>query len=190
MTTNGKGLAAVGIGAVLVWSGIKGFSVLGTIRDLISGNRPQETPDATMVANTLSSVTGLAGIAQAYAGHAYKFGGAPGRNGQNPWDCSSFVNFCVGIKMGRAIPGYKAGTYDGSIHGPATGQWGVWPGLGHLESPDLVQAGDIIVWLNHMGIAVDNQHMISALNAKEGTKVTPIAGYGNGPLLAYGRLNG
>lgn len=196
MSLNGKGLAAVGVGALFVWSGVKGFSVLGSIRDIITGNPPATIDPALQLTDstgtsfvTQSSVTGLAGLAETGAGHAYKYGGAPGKNAENPWDCSSFVNYMVGVRMGRAIPGYRAGTYDGSVHGPATTQWGVWPGLGHGDRAS-VQAGDIIVWVGHMGIAIDNTHMISALNPKEGTKVTPIDGYGNGPLLAYGRLNG
>lgn len=185
MAVNGKGLAAMGIGAIFVWSGIRGWSVLGTIRDLVSGAKPNQAE----IMPTLSSVTGLAGIAEQYAGHAYSYGGAPGKDGSKPWDCSSFANYVIGVKAQRAIPGYRAGTYDGSVHGPTTGQWAVWPGLSHMTAAD-VQAGDIIVWAGHMGIAVDATHMISALNEKEGTALTPIAGTGTGPILVYGRLNG
>lgn len=185
MAVNGKGLAAMGVGAIFVWSGLKGWSVLGTVRDLVSGVKPNQ-PE--LLANTVSSVTGLAGVAQQYVGHAYSFGGAPGTDGSKPWDCSSFVNYVVS-KTGRAIPGYKAGTYDGSVHGPTTLQWAAWPGLVHIDRSQL-QAGDIIIWAGHMGIAVDGSHLVSALNESEGTKVTGIDGTGTGPILVYGRLSG
>src|ERR1039458_7765817 len=35
----------------------------------------------------------LAALAEAHVGHAYLYGGAPGRNGQNPWDCSSMDHY-------------------------------------------------------------------------------------------------
>lgn len=198
MPINGKALTAVAVGSVFVWSGIKGWSILGTASDLILGNAPNQavspltvpgadTGGGGTVGASATAVGGqIAATALAYQGHAYQFGGAPGKDGGSPWDCSSFVNYVVGVKLGLAIPGYNAGAYDGSSHGPPTGTWGVWNGLTHISRGD-VQAGDIIVWLNHMGIALDNTTMISALNPDIGTKKTPIEGYGNGPILCYGR---
>lgn len=129
-------------------------------------------------------------VAAQYVGHAYRFGGAPGPNGTNPWDCSSMVNWIVGTKLGHAIPGYGPGKYQGTVHGPATGQWGIWTaGLQRLNRNE-VASGDIIVWADHMGIALDNGHMISAHSPEITTTVTPIDGHGNGPLMIYGRLKG
>jgi cell wall-associated NlpC family hydrolase len=51
------------------------------------------------------------------------------------------------------------------------------------------QAGDVVVWANHMGIAIGGGQMVSALNPSLKTRVTPIQGYGNGPLLAVGRYS-
>jgi cell wall-associated NlpC family hydrolase len=127
----------------------------------------------------------MADKALTYKGHAYAYGGAPGKNGTDPWDCSSMYNWVIGHDFNHAIPG--ASNYDGSSHGPPTGSWGIWPGLQHIQSNE-VQAGDLIVWVGHMGMAISNTQMISALNSNLGTLVTPIAGYGNGPLLCYGRL--
>lgn len=192
MALNGKALAGLGIGSIFVWSGIKGWSVLGSVRDLITGVQPSGGSVGPLVTEASGAITAaghgdLAGIAMQYQGHPYLFGGAPGRDGSKPWDCSSFVNFCVGIQMGRAIPGIKADKYDGSFHGPPTSMWGVWSGLTHVSRAE-VQASDIIVWVKHMGIAIDNQHMISAMNPNDKTLVTPIDGYGNGPIMCYGRL--
>lgn len=201
---NGRALAAAGIGSLFVWSGIKGWSVLGTIGDAITGVAPSENvtvplqlgnPATTTngTAQTYSVFGGSAGsvlaqTAMQYQGHAYRFGGAPGPDLANPWDCSSFVNAIAAIKLGLAIPGYKPGKYTGTTHGPPTGSWAVWNGMVTIPRAS-VQAGDILVWLGHMGIAIDNTRMISALNPREGTKVGNIdAGVGRGPLVRIGRL--
>jgi hypothetical protein len=67
-------------------------------------------------------------------------------------------------------------------------QWAAWSGIDRGDRAG-VQAGDIIIWLGHMGIAVDNTHMISALNPKDKTMVTVIDDFGSKPLV-FGRLNG
>lgn len=196
MAVNGIAVASIASGSVLVWSGVKGWSVLATAVDIMTGKKPSGTNTARLVSDQ-TSVSGQSGIAFAsnaisddglkYQGHAYSFGGAPGKNGQNPWDCSSFVNWVIGHDLKGNIPGYGPGVYDGSVHGPPTMSWGVWPGLQHISKSE-VQAGDLIVWTGHMGIAISNDHMVSALNSKLGTLVTPIAGNGNGPIMCYGRL--
>lgn len=192
MAVNGIAVSAVAIGSVLVWSGIKGWNLTATVGQIITGKVPKGTEEYTLTSadssgGTIATSSGIANDAQKYVGHAYTYGGAPGKDGKSNWDCSSFANWVIGHDAGRAIPGYAAGKYDGSVHGPPTGSWGVWPGLAHIKQNEL-QAGDLIVWVGHMGFALSNTQMISALNSKEGTKVTPIAGYGNGPILCYGRL--
>jgi hypothetical protein len=196
---NGRALAAIAIGSVFIWSGAKGWSILGTAGDLILGTKPDQpvvnklTTDAALPPGVLSDIPGganaggLVGLAMSYQGHAYRFGGAPGVNGTNPWDCSSFVNYCVGAKLQRPIPGLAPGKYNGSFHGPPTGVWAAWSGMKRITRAE-VGPGDILVWLGHMGIAIGNGQMISALNPAEGTKVTPIDGFGNGPLITMGRL--
>lgn len=199
MAVSGKGLAALGIGSVFLWSGVKGWSILGTLGDIITGKKPSQTPanvfqfqapdeSQSVGGGTAGSAGSIADIASQYKGHAYSYGGAPGQDGSKPWDCSSFVNFVVGIRMGVAIPGYGPGAYNGKVHGPPTGTWGIWSGLQHVSRSE-VQRGDIVVWLNHMGIALANNEMISALNERAGTDITPIDGHGNGPILCYGRYS-
>src|SRR6266498_4802011 len=202
MALDGKALTAVGVGALLMYSGVKGWSILGTLGDLITGVPPSQpvtnpltspTPSTAPAEGSPSGATagGLAGIALQYQGHAYRFGGAPGPDGENPWDCSSFVNFVVGVKSGRAVPGYAAGTYRGTVHGPSSGQWAVWSGLARVPR-DQVAAGDILVWTGapgHVGIAISNTQMVSALNPFSKTKVTSISGFGGrGMLVMTGRL--
>lgn len=195
MPLNGVAVTSVAAGSLLVWSGIKGWSLLRTIGEVVTGKAPTgsevnvlTTPNSGgSSGSAIATSSGIANDALKYVGHAYSYGGTPGTSGANSWDCSSFVNWVVGHDAGRAIPGYSAGQYNGSAHGPPTGSWGVWPGLSHIPASQL-QAGDLIVWTGHMGIAISNTQMVSALNGTKGTLVTPIAGYGNGPLMCYGRL--
>src|ERR1700759_2965927 len=189
---NGKAIAAIGAGSLFVWSGIKGWGILATLGDLVTGKKPDES-----VAYPLSissggsspngSDSGIAAIATQYIGHAYKFGGAPGVNGANPWDCSSFVNYVVGVKAGLAIPGNAPGQYKGTVHGPTTGVWAVWSGMSSIKRAD-VQANDILVWGAHMGIATSNTTYVSAHSPKEGTTNVAIPTNGLGPLVRIGRL--
>lgn len=193
MSINGRALAVASTGILFIWSGIKGWSVLATIGDVLTGKKPNEPVSypVSIGSKASSGVTGnasgIAGIAQQYVGHAYLFGGAPGKDGTQPWDCSSFVNWVCSVKAGLAIPGYGPGKYDGSTHGPTTTQWAVWPGMTTVKRAD-VQASDIIVWATHMGIAVSNSQYISAHSPAERTTVTNIPTSGLGPIVRIGRL--
>jgi cell wall-associated NlpC family hydrolase len=198
---NGRALAATSIGVLFVWSGIKGWSVLGTIGDVITGKKPSQTVAYPLQVAGKKLVQGgdsgfgpatpsggIASIGMQYIGHAYRFGGAPGRNAQNPWDCSSFVNYVVGVKARMAIPGNPPGRYTGTTHGPPTAVWASWTGMDTIKRSE-VQAGDIILWLGHMGIAINNAEVVNALNPRDKTKVTNInQGVGRGPLVRCGRL--
>lgn len=198
MPFNGRALTATSFGLVLIWSGVKGWSVLATIGDLVTGKKPSQPVTVPLQiaggdsgetggVSTTTGTSGLAAIANQYLGHAYIFGAAPGEDGKRPWDCSSMVNWIVSVKAGKAIPGYGPGKYRGNVHGPPTGLWAVWNGMDTVKRSD-VQAGDILVWPGHMGIAASNSHVISALNPKDTTKVTPIANTADGPLIRIGRL--
>lgn len=121
-------------------------------------------------------------------GHCYAFGGAPGLTGGNCWDCSSCVNYIVSYE-GLAIPGYGPGKYDGSVHGPSTLGWLAWQGqgVGSIDRSQ-VQGGDIMCWRTHMGIAISNTEMVSALNASATTEKTAIDGLIPGEQLVPLRL--
>lgn len=197
MPLNGRAMFVAGTGVLFVWSGIRGWSILGTLGDVITGNRPNQPVSYPLSiipkgsdsasADTTPGAGGIVGIAEQYIGHAYLFGGAPGKDGSQPWDCSSFVNFVVAVKMGKAIPGNAPGKYDGTSHGPPTGMWAVWTGMNTVSRAD-VQAGDILVWPGHMGIATSNTQYISAHSPKEKTTITNIPTSGLGPLIRIGRL--
>jgi hypothetical protein len=194
MALNGKAVAALGAGSLFAWSGIKGWSILGSAGDLITGVQPSGTNEYPLGGHSSSgggsSFTGggdYVSIGMQYIGHAYLFGGAPGRDGSKPWDCSSMWDWIIGVKMGRPIPGNGVGSYNGTTHGPATGSWAIWPGLAKGDRNN-IQPGDFIIWAGHMGVCVAPNKMLSALNQSKKTEVTPINGYGNGPLLRVGPL--
>jgi cell wall-associated NlpC family hydrolase len=190
---NGKALAAVAVGTVFVWSGIKGWSVLATIGDIIGGVKPtgtatipltvtsgEETSDSgassSFGGGTITGSGNGAAIAAEgvkWVGHPYRYAGAPGMDGKGYWDCSSFCNFIYAIKFGLPIPGYGPGKWNGSNHGPPTMSWAVWTGVKNVPR-DQVQAGDVILWVGHMGIAISNTHMVHAPNPKRGTVIDRI----------------
>ena len=192
MTINGIALSAVAGGSLLIWSGIKGWNLTTTVAQVITGHVPSGS-DINTLTNADANASGggvtptgnaLADKIQSYIGHAYTYGGSPGKDGTNPWDCSSCVNWVVGHDFNHAIPG--ANNYDGTSHGPPTGSWLVWPGLKHIPFSQC-QAGDIIVWATHMGIAISPTDMVSALNSNLGTRKSAIQGTASGPFIC-GRL--
>src|ERR1700757_552273 len=130
MPINGVALSSVAVGSILLWSGVKGWNVTKTFGEVITGVKPSGTNENLLTAPGGSSnaigftSSGIANDALQYQGHAYLFGGSPGKSGLDPWDCSSFVNWVVGHDSHRSIPGYPNGSYDGSVHGPPTGSWG------------------------------------------------------------------
>lgn len=184
MPVNGVAVTSVGAGIVFVYSGIKGWSVMATMRDLVSGKKPSQSvanaiPSDSGTGSVATGATGNTGNALADAmikgiGHAYVYGGAPGATGANPWDCSSDVNFTAS-SIGLAIPGYGPGKYDGTVHGPPTGSWLIWPGLKRVPVSQ-AQAGDVVIFAAHMGVCVSNTEMVSALNPAMGTQKTNIFG--------------
>lgn len=185
MADKGIGIAAAGIGGILIYSGIRGYSVLKAVQNLTAGNAASTGQTVSLLADPNGDASGgsqvaaggssLVGAMQASVGHAYAFGGEPGPDGTRPWDCSSCVNFNANIKAGMPIPGAAPGKYNANQHGPPTGSWLLWGGLttvGH--SSKLAQPGDLCIWQTHMGVCVAPGKMISALNPSEGTKETDI----------------
>jgi cell wall-associated NlpC family hydrolase len=187
MPINGPALGALGIGSLFLYSAIRGKSILASAQAIITGQSPQTVKQANpIVQNTPASTDnnfgggtipagGIAAAALKYQGHGYLYGGAPGPNGLGDWDCSSFCNWVIGHDMKMSIPGAPNGTYNPFNHGPATLSWITWGTAVSHNAKDAV-AGNICVWETHMGIALGNGKMISALNPRLGTMVTTIAG--------------
>ena len=179
-------LALIGVGGIVAVSGIRGWKIGSTFQDIISGKNP--TTDAQLTAQITGASAGgpttaaaggatgdVASTAESLVGFPYTWGGAPA-NGSG--DCSSFVNWVVGHLCGRAIPGFKAGTYTGTTHGPTTLTWLAWSGTGvNRVSKGQAQPGDLAVWQTHMGVIIDDGvNMVSDLNPSLGTLRTSIAG--------------
>jgi cell wall-associated NlpC family hydrolase len=182
-------VALVGGGLIFLWSGFRGASITGTLKDLITGVQPKGgvnpitgTGGGGAGANG-STPSGVANDALQYEGDPYIWGGADFPRGG---DCSGLGNDVVGRDLGLAIPGFPSGKFSG--HGPVTGQWFSWRGLTTVSQSDM-QPGDIVCWLSHMGIAVSTTHIISALNPSLGVRETTIAGASPGAEpMRIGRL--
>lgn len=201
MTIDAKSGIAVASGALLVYSGARGYSLLKAVSNVIAGKDPGAGQTASLIgAATDSGSTGgqqvagatgsLVAAMQSSVGHAYTFGGAPGPNGTAPWDCSSCVNFNANKRSNLPIPGYAVGTFN-SGHGPATGEWLIWTGLttiGHDSSVAL--PGDLCIWETHMGVCVGQNEMISAQNPSSGTKESAIDHFIPGEVLFIRRYQG
>jgi len=205
MAVSGLGVAYTASGFVLLWSGVKNTSIKDTLTSFLKGqvpapgqpqnltigitdNRPDAPGTDELPQEDLVSDNSIASDAQKYAGHPYLYGGAPGPNGTKPWDCSSFVNWVLGHDLGMTLPGNSTPGYNGSSHGPNTISYLGWTGAATISNKASdAQAGDLCVWQTHMGIALGNGNMISALNPSLGTKVTTIAGGSPGPEILFVR---
>lgn len=186
MPVNGIALTSIAVGTAFVYSGIKGFSVLKAGQNLVKGQSPNANQKVSLVtAPGVPTVQGSPGLigqsdsviandAVKYTGHDYLYGGAPGVNGDQPWDCSSFVNWVLGHDLGILLPGENS-QYNGSQHGPDTLEYITWSGaytVGHTAAK--AEAGDLVVWQTHMGIAIGGGQMISAQDPASGTGVSNI----------------
>jgi hypothetical protein len=183
MDKKGVGIATVAAGSVFAYAGIRGYSPLKAIQNILIGQPPNANQKIGLLAGaggngsggTPATDSALANIAIADIGHAYLYGGAPGTDGKHPWDCSSACNWWIGHEAGLSIPMYPNGSYTGASHGPPTGAWLLWNGVANIHRSQ-IQAGDIMVWQTHMGIAISNTEMVSAIGHAEGTRRGAIAG--------------
>jgi cell wall-associated NlpC family hydrolase len=154
---------AAGAGALVLWSALKGVSVTGGLRSLLTGKQPVTantepiTGSVDLTSTGAGTVTGSAvanaGLRYVGSGSVYKWGGGSPAG----WDCSGFVNYVIGHDLGGAIPGSPSGGFSG--HGPTTFQWALF---GTSVPRSQVQAGDLVVWpAFHMGIAVSGTQMVN-----------------------------
>ena len=179
-------VALAGAGGVAVYAATKGVGLASGFRSLLSGQPLPQGEDLTLT-STPSTAAGsnssVVAAASKYldSGTLYRWGGGSPRG----WDCSGFTNWVLCHDLGLDIPGYRGGTFDGSAHGPVTGQWAIWSGAVTIPR-DQVDAGDLVVWpLFHMGIAVSNTEMINAPgpNGTPAPVLGHIDGAAGGPLV-------
>lgn len=198
---DGLSLGMIGAGSLFLYAAATGRSIPAELQAFVQGKPPSSVaagaspfgapnagsgPAAAAAANPgTSGPVGQEIVADAvkYIGKlGWTFGGT--MNSGSP-DCSGFVNGVLGRDLHLAIPGYPAGTFDGSVHGPASFGYPLWSGVEHI-SRAAVSPGDLCVWENaigHIGIAVDNKTLVSDLNPSLGVQETPIDSTDSGVLV-------
>jgi len=122
------------------------------------------------IAPTAGQTSQISAAALRYQGKGYVFGGPADVPGD--WDCSSFVSYVLGKDLGLVLPGggrFGDPGYPPHAHGPGSTAYMLY-GLGIDRSQ--VQAGDLIVSVEHIGIAISNSQMISAQQPSTGTRVS------------------
>lgn len=169
-------------GGILVYFGINDVDFLPGLRDLLHGKIPQGrapkrnidytesgrvlpgTPSDPNSPNFRGTANGGPGSQAAqdvrkYLGIRYKFGGA-----QNPtagFDCSGLVNWVLGHDMNMTLPGQSRPGFSGKDHGPVTTDYYAWSGATDVGRSQC-QAGDLVCWTTHIGIAVSATRFIAA----------------------------
>lgn len=143
---------------MLVYAGFRGVSPLQALRDAASGRpAPVEAKlPATGAAggSGLRSGTGLlAEMRRIGDGRKYS---QLRRTGPDSYDCSGLV-YKAGANLGLWPTGTTA--FNTASFITHTAEFG-------LTKVSGVQAGDIIWWLGHMGVATDGTNFYSALNAR------------------------
>ncbi|MEU9022345.1 NlpC/P60 family protein [Actinomadura sp. NPDC048394] len=205
MPVNLPALAAVATGSVFTYAGVKGISVPDALQSIVQGHSPVGLPQryavdppvstppasgSTAVAGGTASGQAIANDALKYNGTGYHWGGPADKPGN--WDCSSFVSYVLGHDLGQPIPG---GNWGGPgmpphAHGPTTHEYA---SFGQSISRAQVAAGDLIVWPDHIGIAINNSSMINARSTASGTGISSIDGttrYFHGTQPVYRRVGG
>lgn len=164
---SGVALGTLAIGGVLMWSGLKGASLLTTVQEAIQGKKPSgsnvhpvTTPQATAASSTSTgTVPAAAGsilaiaeqVANTAAGRSgYCWGGGHSNSpcSASCFDCSGYVS-CV---MNRA------GKLKGSMVAASFMSWS-----GATTIPYAQRAGgDLFVSASHIGIIADSTQMWNA----------------------------
>ena len=200
---SGLAVAAVGTGMLLTYAAIGNASVSDTVRSLLKGT-PLPSKGSTLDASRadvgtalgaaaakaaadaaasaqqgIGAAPGTAGIlgglgaaignatlgariaaaAQSHLGKPYKFATA----GPNTFDCSGLVTYVLHHDVGLNLP---------SNSHTVTGQFYVWTGATTVDRPP--QAGDLICWPSHIGIAIDATRMVVAPSAGRNVQIENI----------------
>lgn len=159
------GLPILGLffGAALVFSGLKGGSVIETFRTMIKGDPlpsgesllpPPGRVGAPGATGEGIIPIGGGGVAATVVGEARKAIGTPYRwGGHAPggFDCSGLVSYCL-TQAGVNIP-YKPHTVAARFY-----TWGDAP----VVPRNQCAPGDLVCWVTHIGIATGPNTMINA----------------------------
>jgi hypothetical protein len=180
---SGVAVAALGVGGILVWSGINNQDLITSLRylamgeEIPKGEQKQMRPFVTQgpgdpLSNADNPYSGSGGnqrivdIAASYKGRPYVFGGGHGTVcPSGGMDCSGYASCVLN----------RAGVMRGTLTTDGFKSWGA-----SVKFADR-KPGDILVWTGgagggHMGIAID------------GTKMwhSPCTGCGGVQIASYG----
>lgn len=184
MNKTATAVVTAGLGFLILWSGITNAGVLSTLQTLALGHAPVPgTPTPSLFGNsgvsTSAFVSGTSNTAgttgSAIANAALKYAGKVpyvwGGKDPSGWDCYGFTTYVLHHDLGYNLPN---NTYSGFLEMLA------WTGATTIPN-NQVQAGDLVMWQTHIGIAVSNTEMVSAENPTRGTRVDTFQN--GGPLL-------
>lgn len=168
MARNGQGFPGMAIvfavsGLTLVISGLRGRSIQDTLTALMEGRKLDGGP--SLLGGTKSAGVSTGGVAGVIGGQStlgdtvattalsydqvvpYKWGGHTPKG----WDCSGFVSYVLN-ECGVDIP-YKPHTTSAGFY--------VWRGAITVARSQCAP-GDLVCWVGHIAIALDNKRMIHA----------------------------
>jgi cell wall-associated NlpC family hydrolase len=167
-------IGTTGLGFMLIWSGVTNAGVLSTVQHLFMGvapipGQPQSLPKFNVNVGTLasyqtqqsggtSSGSTIADAAMRHQNVPYVWGGKDLKG----WDCYGMLTYVLHSDLGYNLPN---NTYTGYL------EFLSWGGKYQISESE-VQAGDIVIWPTHCGIAISPTQMISAENETAGTRVT------------------
>lgn len=133
-STDGVGLAATGIGAVLIYAGIKGYSVLAVLQNLVTGK-----PITTGVVSTVSlTASDASGDIQTGVDRPSNAGGTGGVSGNQAiakslaasygWDNGS--EWTALVELWR-----RESSWNNHALNPSSGAYGIPQALPHTKMP-------------------------------------------------------
>lgn len=172
---SGTGVALATAGGFLLYIGIRNVPFLDGLRSFLKGKVPQaraktpavippelQFPGDTGAAPASGGGLGLqiAQSAQKYLGIPYRWGGADPQGG---FDCSGLVTWVLHHDLGIELP---------SDDHTVTGQFLLWGGAQTIPGPP--NAGDLVCWTGHIGIAIDGKRMIHAPDVGQNVTVSNI----------------
>lgn len=162
---SGIALGLVTGGIVLTYSGLKNATVLDTVRALLRGEPVTSGPSQIDAARQAVAAT------TAPSGRVLGYGNALGQAvadrarfyvgkvpyvwaGEDPsgWDCSGFVTYLLHHDFGLELPD--------NTH-TVTAQFMTWSGAATIPR-DQCEAGDLVCWWPHIGLATGRDTMVNA----------------------------
>lgn len=158
---SGIAVAAAGVGAFLVYAGIKDVPTISGLREILQGKTPTGRPQSSgqRIRSWTGPTAAIPGIpnslanpiiveARKHLGKKYVFGAV----GPNTFDCSGLVVYVL-----RQV-------YDKNTTRFVTHTFAAWARSKGWKkvAREAIQTGDIVLKSGHMGIAVSNTRMIHA----------------------------